>query len=321
MSDSRDRVDANVVTFHFEQMHEAAVIDVPALAEDGIERAWLAVALERRVPSEDVAAITCDWKPTDVDQQFMSQNFPNLKNVSFNFERPDSDGRQAAFERAQAAPGQATRDHPELARYTQMPQGSTPEPHAGTLPDFVLLPLLRMGPNPPPESAYRTLIPNALYLCAANVGWTPRRTLRMQWVLQSFLNNEFTFDGVLDEAFANLAPALRIENMSAEDGSQHLLVFKGETPLHMPAAAVALPGFHQRISQILGGDRFVVGISCHDKLHVMRADLTTWHLREIVFENGHIEKDLAPTMLLVDRDGMRIIDQKGTPSAHEPWAP
>lgn len=321
MSDSRDLVDANVVAFHFDQPREATVTHVPTLADDGIERAWRNVFVEHRFLPEDVTAIACEWKPTDADQQFMSRKFPNLKDVSFNFERPEPDGWPAAFERAQAARVEAMRNHPELAGDPPVSQGSTPEPDNARPPDFVLLPLLRMGPNPPPDSAYRTLIPNVLYLCAANVGWTPRKTLAMQWVLQSFLNNEFTFDGVLDEGFANLARALQIEDMSSEDGSEHLLVFKGKTPLHMPAAAVALPGFHQRLSQILGGDRFLVGITCHDKLHVMRADSTrTWYMREIVFENDHLEEDLAPTLLLLERDGMQIVEQKGTPSGREPWA-
>src|SRR5262249_5778292 len=55
--------------------------------------------LARRVPAEDVTATVCEWKPTDVDQQFMSRNFSNLKNVNFMFERPEPDGWQAAFER------------------------------------------------------------------------------------------------------------------------------------------------------------------------------------------------------------------------------
>ncbi|MFC9440451.1 hypothetical protein [Nocardia sp. NPDC057030] len=91
-------------------------------------------------------------------------------------------------------------------------------------------------------------------------------------------------------------------------------VMRNQVDTFMPAAAIAAPDFHDRLVELLGGDRFVAGISCHDKLHVVRAD-SGWlgDLEQMVFAADHLEEDLVPTLLAIEPGGIRIIKQNGTP--------
>ena len=126
--------------------------------------------------------------------------------------------------------------------------------------------MLRMVTSPPPLSAYRTLLPNQLYVLVARVAPTPRGTLAMNWVLQNQLvGAEVAFDDLLDEAFVNLAEGLKITGYSSDEGSDTLLEFTGVDAVHLPAAAIAIPNFCVQMASALGGDRFLAGITCHEK--------------------------------------------------------
>ena len=95
--------------------------------------------------------------------------------------------------------------------------------------------MLRMVTSPPPLSAYRTLLPNQLYVLVARVAPTPRGTLAMNWVLQNQLvGAEVAFDDLLDEAFVNLAEGLKITGYSSDEGSDTLLEFTGVDAVHLP---------------------------------------------------------------------------------------
>jgi hypothetical protein len=125
---------------------------------------------------------------------------------------------------------------------------------------------------------------------------------------------DIAFDDLLDEAFGNLAAGLQITGYST-NGSDTILEFTGDDTVHMPAAAIATPNFREEMASILGGDRFLAGITCHDRLHVVRADSdhSTTALNEIVFAHEQQHEDLVPTLLLIEPDGMHIVAQKGKP--------
>lgn len=304
-----DGVEMSVVGFVLEGVAEAAVAEVPATLEEGVRQAWGQVFRRRRVPAEQVLAIHAEWEPSAADREFMTRNFPNLASVTFTFERPEPDGWPAAFERAAAVGAQREAAAQDLQATFDSAHGD-PEADAP-----VLLPLLRMVQLPPPLSASRELIPNQLYLLAARVAPTPRGTLGMSWVMRNQVDSgEVDFDEVLTEAFSNLSDGMRIGVGESEDRTERLLSFEGQTPTFMPAAAIAAPDFHEQLVELLGGDRFVAGISCHDKLHVVRAD-SSWlgDLERMVFAADHLEEDLVPTLLAIEPGGIRILKQNGTP--------
>ncbi|WP_433660366.1 hypothetical protein ACQPW1_46960 [Nocardia sp. CA-128927] len=302
--------DLNVVGFVITGLDEPALIDVPAEIDDGIEQAWGKVFRQRRMPAENVLEIHAEWAPSAADQEFMQQNFPNLGGVTFIFERPEPGDWPAALEHAAevraVVMSRATTQN-LLSNFTAQddPEAAAP----------VLIPMLRMVQLPPPMSASRELIPNQLYLLAARVAPTPRGTLSMSWVLQNHVDSgAVDFDEELAEAFSNLWDRLRIGVGADAEGTNQLLSFEGQTTTFMPAAAIATPNFHDRLAEHLSGDRFVAGISCHDKLHVVRAD-SSWvdDLEQMVFAADHVEEDLVPTLLLIEPDGIRILKQNGTP--------
>lgn len=304
--------DINVVAFRYGEGDEVAVIDVPASADDSISQAWQKVFRQRRVLANQIVAVHAEWAPTAADHEFMSGNFPNLDEVSFNFERPESGDWDSALQQA-AATREAAMHGGHIQEATRNPTDGSIDPKAV---EPVSIPMLRMATSPPPMSAYRTLLPNQLYVLVARVAPTPRGTLALNWVLQNQLvGADITFDALLDEAFVNLAAGLKITGYSSDDGSDTLLEFTGVDAVHLPAATVAIPNFRAQMASALGGDRFLAGITCHDNLHVVRADsdYSTTALREMVFACESHDEDLVPTLLLIEPDGMRIVAQKGEP--------
>ncbi|WP_194832224.1 hypothetical protein [Nocardia sp. XZ_19_369] len=305
-----DGVGMNVVGFVISGIDEPALTDVPAESDDGIMQAWGQVFRRRRVPAESVVAIHAEWAPSAADHEFMTRNFPNLGNVTFTFERPEPDGWPAALAHAAIVRETALR---RAAAQDLLPAFDADGDQDA--PERVLIPMLRMVQLPPPMSASRALIPNQLYLLAARVAPTPRGTLSMSWVLRNQVDSgEVDFDAALAEAFSNLSDGMRIGVGESASGADRLLFFEGTTTTFMPAAAIAMPNFHDLLVEHLGGERFVAGISCHDKLHVVRAD-SGWvgDLKRMVFADDHNEEDLVPTLLLVERDGISILEQNGTP--------
>lgn len=301
----------NVVAFRISGLDEVAVTDVPDDVDDGVAQAWRKVFRQRRVPAEKVVEIHMEWAASAGDHEFMGRNFPNLGDVSFNFERPAADGWAAAREHAAAIREVAMQELVEEEQ-AAAPNGVA----AGDDPAMPpLIPLLRMVTSEPPLSASRTLIPNQLYVLAAWVSPTPRGTLGMNWVLKNFVEQEqINFDDVLAAAYADLWENVTVGAYDAKDGTDRMLQLEGNSLTFMPAAVVASPQFREKMAEYLGGDRFLAGISCHDHLHVVRADSAYAEgLQEMVFGSDHVEEDLVPTMLLIEPDGMQIVSQKGTP--------
>lgn len=177
------------------------------------------------------------------------------------------------------------------------------------------IPVLRTTTPTSPLAAYRTLIPDRLYLVIAHV--TPTHGgLGIDWVRSSQLvGTKVTFDDLLEEAFANLTAGLQVAVLSSEDGSNSALQIAGVGVRQMAAAAVASPGFREQVAQPLGGQRFLAGITGHDHLHVVRADSDDgWDaMEQFVFDAETHDQDLAPTLLLLEPDGMRIVAQKSPP--------
>lgn len=307
-----DAHDTNVVAFRYGAGDdEVAVTDVPARADNGISQAWQKVIGQHPNLTNKIVAVYAEWEPTAADYEFMSWNFPNLPEVSFSFARPESGDWDAALQQAAA-----TRTAAMQKKHAQEAMGNLDatltDPEAR---EPVAIPMLRMVTSPPPMSAYRTLIPNQLYVLVARVAPTPHGTLGLNWVLQNeSVGADVAFDDLLEEAFANLAAGLQITGYST-NGSDTIVEFTGDDTVHMPASAIASPNFREEMASVLGGDRFLAGITSHDTLHVVRADSdpSTAALEEIVFAHEQQHEDLVPTLLLIEPDGMQILAQRGKP--------
>ncbi|MEV5650140.1 hypothetical protein AB0L57_17990 [Nocardia sp. NPDC052254] len=192
-------------------------------------------------------------------------------------------------------------------------------PHAGAVghdprepdrPDPIAIPLLRTTSEPPSPLASHVLIPGGLYVVVAAVGPTPRGTLGMNWVLEHHLEGmDFTFGDIRAEAAQNLRNGLRMA-MAGNGADIQVLHVEGVDATHMPAGAVSLSDFPERVADALGGDRFVAGIPCEDHLYVARADTPSAALvSEMVAAPHDCGSDLIPTVLLLEPAGMRILEQ------------
>jgi hypothetical protein len=315
MSSPTDRLglDFNVVAFRYGPADQVALAHVPARANDGISQAWQNVLGQHRILSNQIVEVHAEWEPTAADYEFIGENFPHLPRVTFNFERPESGDWDAALRQA-AAIRAAAMDKMHAQQATANPGAPLTDPEA---PEPLAIPMLRMVTSPPPLSAYRTLLPNQLYVLVARAAPTPHGTLALNWVLQNQLAvTGVAFDDLLDEAFANLAAGLTTTGYSLGDGSgTDILEITGHDTVHPTAAAIAMPNFREQIASILGGDRFLVAISCHERLQVARADseVGTTALKEMVFAHEQQQEGVVPTLLLIEPHGMRIVAQNGEP--------
>jgi hypothetical protein len=295
MTSPIDGHDINAVVFRYSVGDNVVITDAPARADEAISQACQKVIGPHRIVTNQIVAVHAEWEPTAAD-------FPNLAETSSNFERPESGDWDAALQQAAATRAAAMHEKP----LQEGVQEAMREP--------VIIPILRMTTSPPPMSAYLTLLPNQLYVLVARATPTPRGTLSLSWVLQNHLiGADITFEDLLDTAFVNLGAGLKITGHSTDDGSETLLEFTGVDTVHMPAAAIAIPNFHEQVASFLGGDCFLAGITCHDKLHIVRADsdFFTTALEKLVFATEQQHEDLLPTLVLIEPNRMRIVAQKG----------
>lgn len=113
---------------------------------------------------------------------------------------------------------------------------------------------------------------------------------------------------LLDLACDNLRDGLRIEGERCELGDL-VTMHRGEHSV--AAAAVALPDFHERLSDIVSDDRLIVGLPCQNHLLVTGASSGyADYVREAVLTSPHPPDELTPSVLLVERSGMHLIAER-----------
>ncbi|WP_153411992.1 hypothetical protein [Nocardia macrotermitis] len=299
------RDEVNIVIFRYGESGKMADTTVPVLVEDGYRQAWRTVIREYGMAAESVTGIASDWTPTAADESFLRKNFPNLREVSAAFTRPDADGWDQALAAAEQARQEAERQLDQEERH----RANRTDREAGS-DEPLMIPMLRTAAAPPPLLAHRELVPGQLYVVVAGVAPTPTGSLGMHWVLEKHVQDtDFTFEDVLAEANANLGEGLRtvLRGESARDRVVH---FQGIDSRHLPAAALALPGFADRVSGLIGGDSFVAAFPCEDHLYFARADSeASATLADLVREPHDCASDLIPTVLLLDPAGIRILAQ------------
>lgn len=299
------RDEVNIVIFRYGESGKMADTTVPVLVEDGYRQAWRTVIRQHGMTAESVTGIASDWAPTEADESFLRKNFPNLREVSAAFTRPEPDGWDQALAVAEQARQEAERQLEQEERR----RANRTDREAGS-DEPLMIPMLRTTAEPPPLMASRALIPGQLYVVVAGVAPTPQGSLGMHWVLEKHVQEAgFTFEDVLAEANANLGEGLRTV-LRGETARDRVVHFQGIDSRHMPAAALALPGFTDRVAGLIGGDRFVAAFPCEDHLYFARADTdAAGALADLVREPHDCGSDLIPTVVLLEPAGMRVLVQ------------
>jgi len=159
-------------------------------------------------------------------------------------------------------------------------------------------------------AVHQPLVPGKLYVLLAFTGPTPHGTVGLSWLTHQGYEDmgEPPFEELLEVAAGNLAEDLTIDGYSTDDGSDVLHV-KREG--FLAGSAVALPGFHERMSSILAAQRLVVGLLCSDELYLADADGgAADEIRRMTLEHEHDGEYLGPTVLLMDGSGIQVLAER-----------
>jgi hypothetical protein len=284
----------NVVVFQLNNADgEILVGRAPTLAEDGVRQAWEGTSREHGAQPGQVAALHSEWEPSPADMAFIDATFADVT-VTFNFSRPEPDGWEEAFAAASAA------------MFDANDGDSRPEAEQT---DSQLLPVLwsesssqaRMLEAVPhwPVAAGR------LHLALAVVAPTPRGTIGMHHVTHHQLGNQ-SFDELMAAACGNLSADLRVNGHETDDGV--LMSLSGT----LVSATVCLPDFYQRLSELTGAERLVVGLPCPDEVYVAAADSPLADvIHRAVHESEYPNTELVPTVLSVAGDRIEVLSERG----------
>ncbi|GIH13028.1 hypothetical protein [Rugosimonospora africana] len=284
---------------------EHAIAGAPTQADDCVRQAWDRASREHRARPDEVTAIYTEWEASDKDNRFIAETFPRAE-LSHSFTRPTDGDWEPAFAAARQAMADA-----EQRREAQDAAGRMEHVRQ----NGELLPVLwsASAPNAPlmrSTMPHWALVQERLFFALATVGPTPTGNIGM---------DHLTHDGhqrlgapPLHELFARAADGLRrglqIDAHSSERGQ--LLTMRRDGG--MCASAVALPDFYQRMSQLLGDERIVVGLPSPDELAVAGA-ASGWPetLREMVLSSPYPTGELVPSLLLIDRSGVQLLAERG----------
>ena len=155
-------------------------------------------------------------------------------------------------------------------------------------------------------AAHAPLVPGKVHVLLAFTGMTPHGTIGMDWLTGHLYQQlgEPPFADLTALAGANLSDDLRMDGYETENG----VVLAMKRDGYLAGSALALPGFHERVSSILEAERLIVGIPCPDDLLVTDADGgCADELRSMTLDTDYDQGFLGPTVLLVDRTGMHVV--------------
>ncbi|MEO3817503.1 hypothetical protein [Plantactinospora sp. B24E8] len=282
---------------------EHAIADAPTRDEDGVRQAWQVVAARDGARPEEVVALHTEWATTDTDARFIGEFFPQAQ-VTHNFDRPEPGDWDRAFAEVRDIMRQAHEE--QLAAETSDRMRHAEE-------NGELLPVLWSAASPRSgmlqSLPHQTLVPGRLHVALAMVAPTPRGTLGMSHLTHDTRQRigEPPVADLFDEAYGALSRGLRIDGRESEKGQLLTLHREGS----LAASAVALPGFGERMMEVLDTDRLVVGIPCPDDLVVAAAD-SGWapEIQEMVRSSPYPTTELVPSVLLIDRAGIQLVGER-----------
>lgn len=281
-----------------------AVAEVPTRDEHGIRQAWTEIRRERGAAAGDVSAMYTEWEPSAEDARFVAETFPGI-DLTYSFERPGPDGWDAAYEAArqamaEAASRQASEAAVEGMREVDENGELLPVLWSQGAPRFEMLEFL----------PHAELVPGRLFVTLATVGPTARGTIGMNHVTQSGLSGR-PFGDLMAEAFGALAGGLEINCYSDDENPERVSLLRLEREGAFASSAVAMPNFHERMSEMLGEEELLVGLPEPDAL-LVTGPRSSWaeRVREMVLESPCPATELVPTLLRLDRSGMTVEAQR-----------
>ena len=295
----------NVVAFQLNNSADGIAIGrAPTVAEDGVRQAWEGVRRADGAAPESVVALHSEWEPTPTDLAFIEATFPDAA-VTFNFGRPDPGGWEEAFTAAQARMAEAAPHPADVGQHGQG-DGNEPPTHSGS--EGELLPVLWSGSSS--RAGLLEAVPHwpvaagRLHLALAVVAPTPRGTIGMYHVTHHQLGGQ-SFNELMAEACENLAAGLRVDSRETDDGL--LLSLSGT----LVAAAVCLPDFYRRLSELTNADRLVVGLPCPDEVYVAAADSPMAAvIHQAVHESEYPATELVPSVLSIAGDDIEVLSER-----------
>jgi len=292
---------SNVVVFQLWRGREERFAGhAPTIADDCVRQAWDRTRHVHDARAEDVVALHSEWEPSTADSFFIERTFPNAA-VSYTFRRPDPDNWAEAL----------------IAARQQMEAVAAQQSHQRideTERDGELLPMLWSGSSPQIDllamMPHYTLVPDDLHVSLAVVTTAPSGRIGISHLTHHHLGPDgawgatASFEELYETACANLASGLRIEEYD-----------NGVLDMHrdggLAAPAVCLPDFHASVSELLGTERFVVGMVCPQHL-VIAAESSpeARKIRTMVMESDYPTSESVPCLLRVDRRGITIAAER-----------
>jgi hypothetical protein len=310
----------NVVIFQLRRPSGERVIATgPTQAEDCVRQAWAAASQQHQAAPWEVTALHSEWEPSAADQRFIENTFAAAQ-VTYNFARPGPDGWEAAFAAARQTMAEAAEREQQAAGREQQAAGREQMARAEQDSQHVaehgqLLPVLWSHRSPQRDMLEllpsHELVPGRLFVTLATVARTPHGKIGMNHVTKGGLKGR-SFADLMEAAMKQLSTGLRVEVRNDRERPElgQMLSVCRDGPF--AASAVALPNFHQFMSDALGTDRLVVGLPEPDSLVVVAeasaaaSDL----LRRSVLGTQCPPGPLVPTVLSVTRSGYTVLAER-----------
>ncbi|MGI5237227.1 hypothetical protein [Dactylosporangium sp. CA-139066] len=257
--------------------------------DDAVRQAWAMVQREHSASPGEVVELYSEWEPSAADAAFVSKTFPKAK-LTYSFSRPADGGWDAAFAGARATIERASAAGEAEERMQQVDEQGE------------LVPVL-WSPKTAPEMLqmlpYAEIVPGTLVVTVAVAAPTPRGTIGMNHITRAGLAGT-PFEDRLAAAAESLTTGLEIS--AYNDGE----LFGVSRPGGFAASAIVLPGFAERMSDVIGSEDLIVAITDADCAFLAAAGSpAAQRLRQMVAEaprGGQPE----PTLLRINGRGVAV---------------
>ncbi len=289
---------SNVVVFQIGQEHSVAGHG-PTVADDSVRQAWDLARRQGGALPEQVVALKSEWEPSPADSRFIARTFPNAA-VYYTFPRPDPRRwPEALADARQQLESVAAERYDERCAQLEREGELLPMLWSETSPQADLLAAM----------PHYTLVPDGLHVSLALVGTAPSGRIGISHLTHHHFGPDGvwgeagTFGDLYETACANLASGLRIAEYD-----------NGVLDMHhdgVAAGAVCLPDFYAYVSDLVGEERFIVGISCPQHL-VVAAESSPYAatVRSMIMESDYPASESVPCVLRVDRRGLTILAER-----------
>jgi hypothetical protein len=295
----------NLVVFKIQSDEGAETFlkEVETQATDGIQQAWNELSAENSLTTTDIVAIFSEWSASDQDVEFLKTVFAGVE-FSYRFERPENEGDwDAAFaEATQALVEDSERDTEE---------GPADEPTSDSQ-EPTLLPVLRNDDEMMSEIGLHQSIGAGLSIALANVKFTPRGTIGIDYLMAANVeDSEDARDDLFVTAFNNLAGALQIQVKESDKGDSLVVV---SHPLDHGASALCLPDLYENAKTWLDSEELFVGIPDPGTLLILRGDSPEIErlTKSVISSEYWGSVALTPAVFKLTEDGLERVATRET---------